>query len=180
MADVYVALLRGINVGGKNKLPMKELAALFDNAGCSDVRTYIQSGNVIFSAAKSLAIRVPGLIARAILDRYGIRVPVVTRTSDELRDVARNNPFLNRGADEGKLHVAFIADRPDAEKVGALDPSRSRPDEFAVHGHEVYLHCPNGFARTRLTNDYFDRTLATTCTIRNWRTVLKLLEMCVG
>jgi uncharacterized protein (DUF1697 family) len=175
--SVYVALLRGINVGGKNKLPMKDLLSIFVAAGCIDVQSYIQSGNVIFRATPTLAPRVPDLVANAVSERFGLRVPVLVRTADELGRVARGNPFLRAGADEVTLHVAFLADRPPAARVAALDANRSPPDEFTVRGREIYLRCPNGLARTKLTNDYFDSKLATTSTVRNWRTVLKLVDL---
>ncbi|MFH0882382.1 MAG: DUF1697 domain-containing protein [bacterium] len=179
MSDLHLALLRGINVGGKNKLPMAELTEMFTAAGCSEVRTYIQSGNIVFRSPGSLAERIPERITEAILDRFNMQIPVITRTADELREITRNNPFLQAGADQQALHVVFLRSRPDAAKVASLDPHRSSPDRYAVRGREIYLHCPNGFARTKLTNDYFDRTLSTTSTVRNWRTVLKLLEMAV-
>ena len=97
--QTHIALLRGINVGGKNKLPMKDLAALFRDAGCDRVQTYIQSGNVVFQATPALASCIPALIAKAISESFGYRVPVVTRTADELREIARGNPFLRSGAD---------------------------------------------------------------------------------
>lgn len=174
---VHVALLRGVNVGGKNKLPMKDLAAIFRAAECDDVRTYIQSGNVLFSASKALARRVPSAVAEAIEADFGFAVPVVLRTADELRSVAADNPFLQDGADPAALHVAFLAKKPTAAKAASLDPERSPPDEFAVRGKDIYLHCPNGVARTKLTNAYFDAKLGTTSTVRNWRTVLKLIEL---
>lgn len=173
----YVALLRGINVGGKNKLPMKELTSLFDAAGCESVATYIQSGNVVFEATEACAKRVPEKVAQAITKRFGFSSPVVVRTAAELSGVARANPFLKAGADEGTLHLMFLADAPTAERVAALDPKRSPPDEFVVKGRDIYVRCPNGVARSKLTNAYFDAKLATTSTMRNWRTVLKLVEM---
>jgi uncharacterized protein (DUF1697 family) len=174
----YVALMRGINVGGKKKLPMADLVTLFVEAGCRDVETYIQSGNVVYSATEKLASRVPDLIVKAVLDRIGFRAPVVTRTAAELRSVASANPFLRAGgADADELHVMFLAERPTPAKVSFLDPLRSPPDEFVVRGRDIYVRCPNGVARSKLTNDYFDRSLATTSTMRNWRTVLILAEM---
>ena len=177
---VHLALLRGINVGGKNKLLMRDLTAMFVEAGCEDVRTYIQSGNVVFRAGPALAGLVPDLISEAIAARFDYRVPVLTRTSGELATTVRENPFLRAGADVGKLHVGFLADRPEAAAVDALDPHRSPPDEFAVIGREVYFHCPQGIARTRLTNQYFDSKLSTTMTGRNWRTVSRLHELAGG
>jgi uncharacterized protein (DUF1697 family) len=173
----HVALMRGINVGGKNKLPMADLVRLFVEAGCRDVETYIQSGNVVFSATENIASRVPDLIAKAVFDRLRVRALVVTRTATELRSVASANPFLRVGADAAELHVMFLAARPTSDKVAALDPERSPPDEFVVRGRDIYLRCRDGVARSKLTNDYFDRSLATTSTMRNWRTVLILAEM---
>jgi uncharacterized protein (DUF1697 family) len=175
---MHAALLRGINLGNR-RLPMKDLAAMFADAGCSDVAVYIQSGNVVYRAARQLASRIPGLIAEAIADRFGFDCPVVTRTAAELAVLARDNPFLRR-ADPDRLGVAFLADRPTAARVATLDPKRSPPDEFAVVGRDIYLHLPNGFARTKLTNAYFDARLATISTARNWRTVLKLVDMTGG
>ena len=104
---------------------------------------------------------------------------MVIRTADEIRAVARANPFLRGGtsAEIDFLHVMFLADRPTPARVAALDPDRSPRDEFQVVGREIYLHCPNGAARTKLSNAYFDSKLATTSTMRNWRTVLKLADM---
>jgi len=169
----HVALLRGLNVGGKNVLPMPKLAALFEEAGCADVRTYIQSGNVLFRAPKTVVRRLPQVILARIGERHGLRVPVILRTATELRGVAASNPFLATGADPGQLYVAFLEDAPGAAAAG-LDPGRSPPDAFAVRGREVYLSLPNGVARTKITNDYLDRTLGTRSTVRNWRTVLRL------
>lgn len=178
--EVHVALLRGINLAGRNRLPMKDLAVMFSNAGCESVATYIQSGNVVFRASPTLARRIPDLIEKAISKSFGYRVPVVTRTGGEMRKIVRANPFLRSGADETTLHVAFLAARPAAARIEVLDPDRSPPDAFAVRGREVYLHCPNGYGRSKLTNGYFDSKLATTSTVRNWRTVLELLELASG
>lgn len=172
---VYVALLRGINVGGKNRLPMKDLAGMFRNAGCDNVRTYIQSGNVLFEADRALAARVPGLVAKAIARDFGFAAPVVTRTRAELEAVARGNPIPDVSEPKA-LHVAFLLDRPRKAALASLDPDRSPPDTYVVRGREIYLHCPNGVARTKLTTAYFDAVLETTSTLRNWRTVLTLFE----
>lgn len=174
MATTYLALLRGINVGGKNKLPMKDLKELFVEAGSESVRTYIQSGNVVFDATAAVAKRIPEHIPALIQERFGLRTPVIVRTAEDLAAVVANNPFLKAGAPEDELHVYFLADEPSASRIEALDPARSPGDEFAVKGREVYLRLPNGMARTKLTNDYIDRKLATTSTGRNWRTVTKL------
>lgn len=176
----YVSLLRGINVGGRHKLLMRELAAMFVEAGCEDVRTYIQSGNVVFRADPSLADGLSARITTAIAASHGYQLPVVIRTAADLARVVRGNPFLADGADPTRLYVGFLAEAPDPAKVARLDPDRSPPDAFEVRGDAVYLHFPNGVARSKLTNDYLDRTLGTVSTIRNWRTVCRLHEMASG
>ncbi len=156
---------------------MKELAELFATEGAADVRTYIQSGNVVFRASQTLARRLPTRMAVAIADRFDLRVPVIVRSARRLGDIVRHNPFLNAGADPVRLSVAFLADKPTAASIGRVDPDRSATDEFVVRSSEIYLHYPNGVARSKLTNAYFDSALGTTSTVRNWRTVLALLEM---
>jgi uncharacterized protein (DUF1697 family) len=175
--ETYVALLRGINVGGKNKLAMKDLAATFVDAGCREVKTYIQSGNVVYTVPAGVARKAPGLVSERIAQRFGLEVPIVTRTAGELAAVAKCNPFCVDGADPSILQVLFLAELPDPGKAKSLDPGRSPPDSMILRGREIYLRCPNGFARTRFTNDYFDTRLATISTGRNWRTVLTLLEL---
>ena len=176
-AKSWVALLRGINVGGKNRLPMKELVAMFGAAGCSEVRSYIQSGNVVFHASADVVARLSEVIAERIEARFGFAAPIVLRSGDELAAIARANPFLQPEADFSILAVMFLADEPAAGAAAALDPNRSPPDELVVRGREIYLRCPNGFARTKLTNAWFDSKLRTISTSRNWRTVLQLLQM---
>lgn len=173
--DRHVALLRGINVGGKNKLAMKDLAAIFVEAGCADVATYIQSGNVVFTAVPRVAKAVPEIVAGLIESRFGIRSPIITRSAAEMSAVLDKQPFSE--ADDKALHVAFLADRPTSAAAKSLVPDRSPGDSFQLIGREVYLHLPNGVARTKLTNAWFDSTLNTVSTVRNWRTVNALVEM---
>jgi uncharacterized protein (DUF1697 family) len=174
---VQIALLRGVNVGGKNKLPMADLRQAFLAAGCRQVRTYIQSGNVVFRASRNRADRISQAVARSLAERFGVKVPVIQRSIAELEAARDSNPFLAAGCDNAKLHVVFLADAPDSSGVARLDPDRSPPDEFALHGREIFLFCPNGMARTRYTNAYWDSSLKTTSTVRNWKTVLKLIEL---
>ena len=178
---MYLALLRGINVGGKAKLPMKELSGIFAGCGATAVQTYIQSGNVVFEAASHTAARecvarVTAEIARV----YGYPGRIVLRSAQEMRECLAGNPFAGAGASEDALHVYFLADQAEAEAVKGLDPERSAPDKFVVRGREVYLFLPGGMARTKLTNAYFDSKLRTVSTARNWRTVGKLVEMMEG
>jgi uncharacterized protein (DUF1697 family) len=177
MPHTQLALLRGINVGGKNTIPMRDLSAIFGGAGCENVRTFIQSGNVIFNASASVSGRLASVVAARIEEQFGFNAPVILRTAQQLRDIVSNNPFLKPGNAEETLHVMFLADHPSPAKIAALDPSRSLPDAFIAHGQEIYLHLPNGGGKTKLTNAWFDARLSTVSTIRNWRTVNKLLAM---
>ena len=173
----YVALLRGINVAGQRIVPMKQLVEIFTGAKCGNVRTYIQSGNVVFNASPKALKGLSALLTKKFEEHFGFSVPVVLRSREELTAVALSNPFLISRLPQQTLHVYFLADMPSADAVKSLDPQRSAPDAFHVSGREIYLHMPNGMARTKLTNAYFDSKLKTVCTARNWATVLKLLEM---
>lgn len=175
--SVFVALLRGINVGGKNKLPMKELVVMFEREGCTKVRNYIQSGNVVFEAAPSVVTALPGRLEKAISRRFAYDVPILVRSAAELATVVGTNPFVRPGVDPKRLHVAFLADSPAKSHVSSLDGARSPGDEFTLLGREIYLHLPNGAGKSKFTNAYFDSKLKTTSTIRNWATVNRLLQM---
>jgi uncharacterized protein (DUF1697 family) len=167
----FVGLLRGVNVGGKNNVPMAELRALVESLGYTDVSTFIQSGNLFFTGDDSVT---PKQLETAIESRFGIEITVVLRTPAELESVVRANPF--RSADPSKLHVGFMAKKPSAAAVAKLDKKRFLPDEFTVKGAELYLHLPNGMARTKLPG-YLDRQLKIPTTVRNWNTVNKLIEL---
>jgi uncharacterized protein (DUF1697 family) len=153
---------------------MKILAEIFATAGCTDVATYIQSGNVAFCAEDKLVKALGGAITKQVEKQFGLKVPVVIRSAAELDAVIRGNPY---GDAEAVLHVLFLADRPGAGLVAGLDPARSTPDEYVLVGRDIYAKLVTGAAKTKLTNAYFDSKLKTVSTMRNWRTVLKLAEM---
>jgi uncharacterized protein (DUF1697 family) len=156
---------------------MKDLVAMFQDTGCANVRTYIQSGNVLFDANAALLTRVPKAVNGKIKQGFGYDIPVVIRSAKQLEDAIRKNPFLKRGEDEARLHIMFLASTPRPDLVKQLDPRRSDPDEFVVRGQDIYLYLRNGAAKTKLTNAYFDAKLMTISTGRNWRTVNKLNEL---
>jgi uncharacterized protein (DUF1697 family) len=168
----YVALLRGVNVGGNNKLPMKDLPAIFQKCGCSNVRTYIQSGNVVFDCPRSIA-KLHDSIGSGIEKKFGFKPLMVFRTLSDLKDVVKNNPFLKAGAPETELHVVFLEKAPAAEELTRLEEKRVPPEEFAARGKDVYLRLPNGAGNSKMAGVKM-KTLATA---RNWRTVNKLIEM---
>ncbi len=175
-----MALLRGVNVGGKNTVPMPELRAALERE-FADVTTFLQSGNVLLRSAAA-ECDVSETVARMIAEAFGIVIPVVVRTAAEIEHVAGHNPFLQDGVerDPKTLHVAFLSTRPTAATIGAIDPARSPPDACMVSGRDVYLDYPNGSAKTRLTLDYLERCLGVTGTARNWRTVQRLAFQCMS
>ena len=174
---VYVSLLRAVNVGGR-KLAMTDLRALYEQHGHADVVTYVQSGNVVSRTSARSAAAVGRTISAAIADELGLEVEVLVRTPKELRSVLSRNPFLQRRRPELKtLHVTFLAKRPEAPLVAALDEGAFSPDEFRVDQREVYVLCPNGYGRTKINNTWFERKLKVPATTRNWTTVTKLAEL---
>ena len=176
----YVALIRGINVGGHNRISMAELRSVFSSLGHQDVTTLIQSGNVVFGSGAGDAAAVAREIELRLAADFGLGVSVLLRTPPELAQVAGNNPFLADEADLSRLHALFLNALPAAGAVDALDPSRSPPDRFSVRGREIYLHYPNGAGRSRLTVGYFESRLGIGATARNWNTVLRLVELAHG
>lgn len=172
--NAYLVLLRGINVGGKNKLAMADLAAAFEQLGCTDVATRGNTGNVLFRAPASILKRLPEQLPAQLEQQLGIKPPVILRSHAELASAYEQNPFLAEGCDASKLHVAFLATEPERARVEALDPNRSPPDRFAVVGREIYMHCPEGLGRTKLSNAWFDAKLKTISTVRTWNVVNQL------
>ena len=172
----YAVLLRGINVGGKNKLPMPALRTLLEDAGYDGVATYIQSGNVVLrsSLAESTLTRA---VEKQIAEEFSLAIRVVVRTHAELERIAGANPFLAGGGEATGMHVVFLDSAPKAAAIATLDPDRSPGDEFRVSGSEIFLRYPNGSGRSKLTLDYLERRLGVTGTARNWNTLLKLVEL---
>ncbi|HLN17570.1 MAG TPA: DUF1697 domain-containing protein [Acidimicrobiales bacterium] len=166
----YVVLLRGVNVGG-HKVPTADLQQTLAAMGLSDVRTYIQTGNLVLRSPMKPSELSQRLEAR-LGATFGFEIAALIRTKSELDRVVAANP-LRRGRDPAKLHVTFLAAKPKATRLdGAFGP-----DEYAVVGREVYLHCPGGYGRTKLNNAFLERRLEVAATTRNWRTVTTLAEM---
>jgi uncharacterized protein (DUF1697 family) len=173
---VWIALLRGVNVGGHNQLPMARLRAIAEELGHTQVRTYIQSGNLVFESPARSAARIGRALEERITAVTGLEAAVVVRSRDELAAVASGNPFLARGEDPGKLHVVFLARPGGAAKLAAVDPARYAPDEVALVRREVYVYAPNGVGRSKL-GPLGARMGLADGTMRNWRTVTTLLEI---
>jgi uncharacterized protein (DUF1697 family) len=175
---VHIALLRGINVGGRHRLPMKELIELFEAAGCGAVTTHIQSGNVMFEGSAACARAASSRVAKGIEAAFGFSSPVIVRSLPAFRKAVGAHPFDGPGVEPSKLMVGFLDRRPDPGSARGLEPERFLPDRVELRGSEVYLHYPNGAARSKLTNAWLDRTLGVVSTVRNWNTVTKLVELC--
>jgi uncharacterized protein (DUF1697 family) len=171
-----VALLRGINVGRNNRLPMPRLRELMESLGYENVETLLQSGNVAF-ASGAAASESERRIAEALRKQDGLEVPVLVRTRAQLAAVVKRNPLRDHASNPKLHHVVFLSERPDAKRVRAVDPERYRPELFAQHGREIYVWWPDGAHRAKLTHGFWERTLGVTATARNWNTVEKLLEL---
>jgi uncharacterized protein (DUF1697 family) len=170
-----VALLRGVNVGGKAKLAMADLRRVAEELGYDDVATYVQSGNLVFACRARTTAPVARRVQKALADATGLDIEVIVRTRDELREVVAANPFLDRTDEYKQLHVVFGAAAAKPSLQG-LDAAKYAPEEAAAVGRELYLYLPSGIGRSKLAAD-LARKAGPTGTARNWRTVTTLLEM---
>ena len=169
-----VAMLRGVNVGGKTTLPMADLRRVAEDLGYDDVATYIQSGNLVLRTSDSAA-KVAKELAGAIAGLGGVKPAVMVRTLPQLRKAVEGNPFLRRGEDASSCHLVF-AEKATAGLLRGLDLDAYMPEEAIAVGKEVYLFLPGGVGRSKLAGD-LAKNKAAVGTMRNWRTVTKLLEM---
>lgn len=170
----FVALLRGINVGGKNKVSMSDLRATCAAIGLDDVQTYIQSGNVAFSSSQRSTAKLETSIEQAILDDTGLDVTVVVRSARALAQVVEHNPYASADLPATQLVVVFLKSQPTTK---TLDLSDYGPETAVVRGTDVFVHYPNGQGRSKVTNAVLERLLGTPATARNWNTVGKLLAL---
>lgn len=174
----YVAMLRGINVSGSKMIKMEALRASFEALGFTNVRTYVQSGNVVFTAKDRTAAPLGPKIAARIKRDFGFEVPTVVLGAEALARVVEANPFVGKkGVDPAKLHVTFLAEAPAAAGLDKMQAVSSGRDQFQCLGTSVYLVCPDGYGRTKLNNNAFERALRIGATTRNWKTVTTLAQM---
>jgi uncharacterized protein (DUF1697 family) len=179
MTTTYAVLLRGINVGGAKKVPMAELRVLMSGLGLEDVRTYLQSGQAVFSAARGDEESWAAEITRAIEQRFGFAVDVIVRDHAYLAAVAEGCPFPAAGLEGKQLHVTYFSEPVTAERFAEIDPAAFLPEEFRLGDRCLYLYAPNGLGRSRLAEQLARPRLTkgVTATTRNWNTVVKLVEM---
>lgn len=169
----YIALVRGINVGGKNKLPMARLREMCESIGCTDVVTYIQSGNVVLTSSLA-ADNLRAALAAAISDGIGLSPEVMVRTDAQMANVIADSPFQR--TDPTTLHVAFLSGPLDRKAADDLHDIAFPPEKFAIKGSEIYLRLPNGMGQSKLAPVLL-RRVPGSATLRNWRTVTTLHEM---
>jgi uncharacterized protein (DUF1697 family) len=174
--NIYIALFRGINVGGKNSLPMKELVSVLGDLGALNVKTYIQSGNAAFVSAERNTLRLSEKISREIKKRRGFEPHVLLLEVEDLERATRQNPFPKAVTDPRTLHVGFLASVPEKPNLKALESLKSESERFHLIDKLFYLHAPEGIGRSKLAANV-ERLLGVPMTDRNWRTVCKIREM---
>ncbi len=172
---IFISMLRGINVSGQKKIKMEELKKLYESIGFKNIQTYIQSGNVVFDSSDSDTLELSSIISQKIKDHFGFDVTVIIRTKEEINKVIDNTPFVNK--DINKLGVVFLSGTPTLSPTEEINKHKDDSEEFFISGKEIYLYLPNGFGRTKLSNNFFERKLKLSATSRNWRTVIKLVEI---
>ncbi len=175
----YISFLRGVNMTGHNSIKMTDLAALYSNLGFIQPCTFIQSGNVIFSADKNRPVTdIVLAIENAIHDKYVYNVPAMIRTVPEMNSIITSNPYLTEpDFDPAKMAVVFLHDtvtESQKEKVAQVDYP---PDKFTIIGNEIFTFCPDGFGRTKIYTNFFEKKMKVTGTARNWKTITTLLEL---
>ena len=175
---IYIALLRGINVSGQKLIKMEHLRASFARLGFSNVKTYLQSGNVIFEDANDSVANLSEIVEQKISRDFGLSVPVFLKTSKEIEGIIKRNPFLKDTAiDHSKLHITFLSNAPPKASLEQLLPLAAKPEQLRIIGREIYLYCPHGYGRTKLSNTAIEKKLSIGATTRNWKTANTLLAM---
>jgi uncharacterized protein (DUF1697 family) len=178
IVPAYIAMLRGINVSGQKLVRMERLRESCTALGFRSIATYVQSGNIVFLGGKRSPSSLSKTIGQAILRDLGFDVPVLVRTSGEMSDLIDRNPFLKqKGIDPSKLYVTFLLETPPKSALKNLERLSGEPDRFHIGRQEIYLYCPGGYGRTKLSNTAFEKALSVRATTRNWKTVNTLFEM---
>ncbi|MBK7133131.1 MAG: DUF1697 domain-containing protein [Bacteroidales bacterium] len=175
----YISFLRGVNMSGHNSIKMTDLAALYNSLGFSEVRTYIQSGNVLFSDNRGISESdIAQLIEKEILNKFSFVVPAMIRSVEELKALLSVNPFLNeKDFDPAKMAVIFLHAKPSDIQIDKVSNINYPPDKFMIKGSEIFIFCPNGFGKTKLYTNFFEKKMGVTGTARNWKTITAILQM---
>jgi uncharacterized protein (DUF1697 family) len=171
----YISMLRGINVSGQKKIKMDELTKLYESLGFKNVRTYIQSGNVVFYSSEKDVVKLILSIENKIEEIFGFDVKVFIKTTGELSRILENNPF--REINENSIYVTFLSGIPVDPNHEKIMAAKNPSEVYAIAGNVIYFNCPTGYGKTKLNNNFFEKILQVTATTRNWNTVNKLFEM---
>lgn len=175
--NTFIAILRGINVSGAKPIKMDALRNTFQKQGFENVTTYIQSGNVVFSTTATSQLTAQ--IAESIKTDFGFDVPVIVLSRKELKETVENNPLNDGTKDEAFLHVTFLAEKPAAFNFSEIEAKKQGEEEIVISEKAVYLFCPHGYGKTKLTNTFLESKLKVTATTRNWKTCGELLRISV-
>lgn len=175
--ETFVALLRGINVSGQKIIKMDDLKKLLTHIGFINVRTYIQSGNIVFESSEQQADLIEHTIAAAITGQYGFDVPVLVLRASDLVNIAGSNPLANEDKDEKYLHVTFFREKPADFRKDKFSEKLSEGEIIEFSDEAVYLYCPKGYGITKLSNNFIENTLKVQATTRNWKTVQELINL---
>ncbi len=177
----YIALLRGINVSGQKKIKMADLKTMLEGIGFRSVTTYIQSGNVVFESNEENTNILSDLIKKGIEERFGFDVPVLVLTYKILASIYQDNPFSKRiekeEIEEKKMYFTLLSTPPDPDAIAELTAKDYKAEEFVITKSVVYFYAANGYGRTKLNNNFFEKKLKCSATTRNLKTVTKLLEL---
>ncbi|MBB6459795.1 DUF1697 domain-containing protein [Flammeovirga kamogawensis] len=174
----FLAILRGINVGGKRKILMKDLKELFEVNGCTNIITYIQSGNILFSSSgEKDTIQLENLIEKEILARFGFNVPAIVLPVPEVAIAIKENPFYNDESDISQLHLTVLRSEPDKSLISEIKEKDFNGDSFEITGRKVFIKCKGKYSQSKLTNQLFENKLKVIATTRNWKTVLKIQQL---
>ena len=177
-AETYVVLLRGINVGGHNKLKMADLKSSLAALKYQTVQTYLQSGNIVLTTGKTDPEKISSAISRNIKRTFGFDVPVHDIVARQWERIANGNPLLKKNQSNIKeLHVTFCHTAPDKKLIGALKVPAGVKDSFSFGKQECYVRCTDGYGKSKLTNSFFEKQLSVACTSRNWKTVIALQKL---
>lgn len=175
----YLAILRGINVSGQKKIRMADLKALFESINFQDVETYIQSGNVVFESNSKQISQLKLKIENSIEKSYNFYVPVEIRTKDDMKYIVDNCPFnpVDMESDGTKVLVTFLSDQPSPENTLKIMEFVVPPEKLMIIEKEVYLYCPDGYGKTKLSNTFLEKKLGVVATTRNWKSICKFYEL---
>ncbi len=172
---IWISLLRGINVAGKNRVKMPELCLALKAAGFQNIKTYVQSGNIVLRYQNIAATEVSSTIKDIINENFGFEIPVLTFTPEYIKDIVDNCPFHNEQLNQ--TYVVFLSSGPGIPDRNIIDKYALQNEQYHYYNSCIYLYCPEGYGRTKLNNNFFEKRLKLDATTRNWRTVTKLIEL---